>query len=102
MDKTINEIREILFKYLDIQQVPDIMNDIRGLLNKPDNNSNPLDAEVSDDFCIWKYDEDDDTYFTKCDNGFQVMNGSLEDNHFSYCVYCGKKVKTKKLSKNSR
>jgi len=46
MDKTINEIREILFKYLDIQQVPDIMNDIRGLLNKPDNNSIPLDAEV--------------------------------------------------------
>ena len=68
-----------------------------------ENNKNiPLDAEVSDDFCIWKYDEDDDTYFTKCDNGFQVMNGSLEDNHFSYCVYCGKKVKTKKLSKNSR
>ena len=46
MDKTINEIREILFKYLDIQQVPDIMNDIRGLLNKPDNNSIPLDAQV--------------------------------------------------------
>jgi len=69
---------------------------------KPNSNSIPLDAEVSDDFCIWKYDEDDDTYFTKCDNGFQVMNGSLEDNHFSYCVYCGKKVKTKKLSKNSR
>jgi len=46
LDKTINEIREILFKYLDIQQVPDIMNEIRDLFRKPDNNSIPVELPV--------------------------------------------------------
>jgi hypothetical protein len=47
MDKNINRIREILFKYLDIQRVPDIMNDIRDLFNKPDNDSIPVELLVS-------------------------------------------------------
>jgi hypothetical protein len=44
--KIINEIREILFKYLDIQKVPDIMNDIRTLFNEPDKVSIPVELPV--------------------------------------------------------
>ncbi|MBU0959803.1 MAG: hypothetical protein KKB31_07690 [Nanoarchaeota archaeon] len=57
--------------------------------------SGQIKPQVSDDFCVWEYDEDDDTYFTECDNGFAITNGSLEDNYFEFCVYCGKKIKLK-------
>lgn len=55
--KIINEIREILFKYLDIQKVPDIMNDIRALFNEPENNSIPVELPSS-------VDEPDQPIFT--------------------------------------
>ena len=100
--KEILNLRQELIDMREYILAPQWHTKVGQMIEKLDKIVSPLDAEVSDDFCIWKYDEDDDTYFTKCDNGFQVMNGSLEDNHFSYCVYCGKKVKTKKLSKNSR
>ncbi len=44
--------------------------------------------------CFWKYYPvkflvDDDYYETGCDELFVLLEGSLEENNFNYCPYCG-------------
>ena len=44
--------------------------------------------------CIWTED-DDGIYLTSCENAFEFMNGSPEDNHMKFCPYCGKLLRQK-------
>lgn len=46
----------------------------------------------SQEKCKWTYDEEDETYWTSCDQGFTITNGNTNDNHFKYCIYCGKLI----------
>ena len=43
-------------------------------------------------FCLWTYDEDYDCYNTDCGESFVVLEGTPEENHMKYCVYCGKEL----------
>ena len=41
--------------------------------------------------CTWTHDEDD-FYDTACGDGFQLVAGTLEQNHMRFCPFCGKKI----------
>lgn len=41
--------------------------------------------------CIWKYDEDG-FYQTDCRNTFCFNEGSIIDNQFNFCPWCGRKI----------
>ena len=43
--------------------------------------------------CKWKRYEDEDYWETDCDNAFCTIEGSLRDNNFKFCPYCGKEIK---------
>ena len=42
--------------------------------------------------CKWKIDEDG-IYHAECDNDFIFDSGTIEENSFKYCPYCGKEIK---------
>ncbi len=40
--------------------------------------------------CEWKVDDPEyNTYKTGCGQYFNIIDGSLKDNGFKYCSYCG-------------
>jgi len=39
--------------------------------------------------CQWVYIDNDDYYKTKCDQAFTLNSGTLQENNFTYCPYCG-------------
>jgi len=41
--------------------------------------------------CEWKCD-DDGIYSTSCGNSFVTTEGTLAENSFKYCVYCGRHI----------
>ena len=50
--------------------------------------------------CEWKLSEIDFTngeegYETQCDNLFTFDEGTVKDNRFKYCPFCGGKIKVK-------
>lgn len=49
-----------------------------------------------DGTCIWSCDEpqnDDGWWNTECNNLFIFNSGTPEENEFTYCPYCGKRIK---------
>lgn len=50
-----------------------------------------LDSKESEDVCEWKLD--DEEYETGCNQNHIIFDGSLSDNDYKYCPYCGKKIK---------
>lgn len=47
-----------------------------------------------DDCCEWVMcDEDENVYNTACGNSEMLFDGSPIDNNYSFCPYCGKKIK---------
>lgn len=52
---------------------------------------------MSEEKCVWVYDEADCFYDTECNKAFQFTyeyktSKNLDD--FQYCPYCGRKIKT--------
>ena len=47
--------------------------------------------ETEVDACEWKHD--DEEYETGCNQKHLIFDGSLYDNDYKYCPYCGKKIK---------
>lgn len=47
--------------------------------------------DLKDSACTWTFFEDSMTvhWDTKCGNTFQFMDGSITDNNFVFCPYCG-------------
>lgn len=43
--------------------------------------------------CLWTLDPDDECWDTGCGHRFHTLEGSLQDNGFVYCPYCGKMIK---------
>jgi len=41
--------------------------------------------------CLWSHEEED-VYDTECDNTFILINGSLTENEFKFCPYCGGEI----------
>jgi len=56
----------------------------------------PLDAP---DLCMWIRD-DDGNYNTACDNMHCFIDGSVKDNRYSFCPYCGCAIKEVPLPGN--
>lgn len=48
--------------------------------------------------CIWVEDKEDGFYMTACQGQFMFNDGSVTDNFFQYCPFCGKEIKVKKYS----
>ena len=48
-----------------------------------------------DESCLWKvYDEETNPYWeSECGSMFQFNNGDWQANHFTFCPYCGKKIR---------
>lgn len=42
--------------------------------------------------CQWSFDDNEDAWFSSCDDGFVFTEGGPVDNRFSYCPYCGKEL----------
>lgn len=43
--------------------------------------------------CKWKQWPEGDTFDTDCGNCFSITEGSIEENDFKHCPYCGKLIK---------
>jgi len=43
--------------------------------------------------CTWVYDEPWNFWETACGEAFTISDGSLEENKFRYCPFCGKLIK---------
>ena len=49
---------------------------------------------ISDDVCKWRLcDEGANVYDTTCRNPHILIEGTPRENNYSYCPYCGKKIK---------
>lgn len=47
--------------------------------------------EQEQDTCRWEWDVDG-YYNTECKQAFCIMDGTLEENDFKYCTYCGREI----------
>lgn len=55
---------------------------------------NDINVGSKDDCCEWVMcDEDENVYNTACGNSEMLFDGSPIDNNYSFCPYCGKKIK---------
>jgi len=43
-------------------------------------------------FCIWEQDNDGN-WFTDCEEGFWLEEGTPKENNFKFCAYCGRMIK---------
>jgi hypothetical protein len=44
-------------------------------------------------YCAWgPYDEDQGTFDTQCGQAHYFPEGNIEDNHYVYCPYCGRRI----------
>ena len=49
---------------------------------------------ISDDVCKWRLrDEESNIYDTSCKNPHILIENTPGENDYSYCPYCGKKIK---------
>ena len=47
-------------------------------------------------YCLWEYNDIDDFYETPCNNsGYAFTEGTIKENKFKFCPYCGKKIRGK-------
>jgi len=49
--------------------------------------TDPHHAETA---CEWRYDDDTDSWDTKCDNKHQFTADGPTENGYQFCPYCGK------------
>ena len=54
---------------------------------------NKLAEEYKGGFCEWKQYDENDIYYTGCEQIHMFIDGSPTDNKYEYCPYCGKKIK---------
>jgi len=45
--------------------------------------------------CTWTYDDLEDFWETACGEAFVISEGTLEENNFRFCPFCGKPIKEK-------
>ena len=51
-------------------------------------------SDASDNVCEWKLeDEEANLYLTECQQRQLIFEGSPKENGYTYCPYCGKKIK---------
>lgn len=51
---------------------------------------------ISEDVCEWKFeDKETNLYLIKCQQRHLIFNGTPKENGYTYCPYCGKKIKIK-------
>ena len=51
-------------------------------------------SDASDNVCEWKLeDEEANLYLTGCQQRQLIFEGSPKENGYTYCPYCGKKIK---------
>lgn len=51
-------------------------------------------GSVTDDVCKWKLEyEEANLYLTECQQRQLIFDGTLIDNGYRYCPYCGNKIK---------
>lgn len=48
------------------------------------------------DKCVWTYYENEFVYYwdASCGDSFTFETGTPQENNFTYCPFCGKKIKT--------
>ena len=45
------------------------------------------------DFCVWKYDWNQDTWeCLGCGGEWQMIEGTPQENNIHYCPFCGAKI----------
>lgn len=49
--------------------------------------------EYNKDCCEWKQYDENDIYYTGCEQIHMFIDGSPTDNKYEFCPYCGKKIK---------
>ena len=54
---------------------------------------NELAEEYNKDCCEWKQYDENDIYYTGCEQIHMFIDGSPTDNKYEFCPYCGKKIK---------
>lgn len=54
---------------------------------------NKLAEEYNNDFCEWKQYDENDIYYTRCEQIHMFIDGGPTDNKYEYCPYCGKRIK---------
>jgi len=61
----------------------------------PDGSSAIQKIAEETEICLWKvYDEETNPYWeSECGSMFQFNNGDWQANHFTFCPYCGKKIR---------
>lgn len=42
--------------------------------------------------CEWTWEPFSDHYETDCGEGFQFMNGGVEQNNYEFCPHCGREI----------
>ena len=50
---------------------------------------------MANDKCAWTYEEeafDTNLYDTSCGQKQEFMSGSVDDNQYKYCPYCGREI----------
>ena len=58
-----------------------------------------LKERSSDDVCEWKLeDEESNLYVTECEKRHLIFDGTPKENGYSFCQYCGKKIKVVELN----
>ena len=66
----------------------DAANAICGLREEVKN----LSAKAAPKPCRWMFDEDTDSYDTRCGGKYVLISGTLGQNHMVFCPYCGGKL----------
>lgn len=96
IDKVVEELekqRDIIFQNTDseIRTVRenawnkiDILNKVIEIVNQ---------GVVSDDVCEWKYNDTEYYWESSCDHLHIFMSDGPKQNEYSFCPYCGKKIK---------
>jgi hypothetical protein len=52
-----------------------------------------LSEEYKGGCCEWKQYDENDIYYTGCEQIHMFIDGSPTDNKYEFCPYCGKKIK---------
>lgn len=52
-----------------------------------------LVTKLNRDTCKWTWEPMSDYYETECGNGFQFINGGVEENSYKFCPHCGRKIR---------
>jgi len=45
--------------------------------------------------CVWSYNEHNDYYDTECGEGIYFPDHTLQESHWKFCPYCGRKFEVK-------